>query len=174
LTLYVNASYNAIKEALPQRADALLDEVLPIVRELEDPLAMVVPWGNIGLAALLQGQPDRAQTAFENQLRLCGEHQQTSFISEPLGGLAAVAAGRRLPERAAQLLGAATSYGPVGDADVMAQLEQRFFMPARKLLGEEDWRAAERRGASLSLEETIAMALNAATAAPYRREPRAP
>jgi hypothetical protein len=94
----------------------------------------------------------------------------TWLIPEALGGLAAIAASAGDAERAACLLGAATSYGQIGDADVTSQLERRYFIAARRLLGERDWHTAERRGAGLSVEEMIAMALNEDTAVSYRHE----
>jgi predicted ATPase/DNA-binding SARP family transcriptional activator len=159
LGLYSSAAYNAIKAGKPELAEPLLDEVFPIVRQLEDPLAMVGPWGNIGLAALLTGKLDRAQAAFENQLELCGELRIGWLVAESLLGLAAIAAHTGEPKRAALLLGAAAPHGPGGDDDVMAQLNERFFFAARGLLGEEAWRSAESAGASLSLDEAISLGL---------------
>lgn len=48
--------------------------------------------------------------------------------------MAAVVAHRGDPERAARLLGAASTVGPVGDAEVNGHLEQHFFSAARKQL----------------------------------------
>ena len=83
----------------------------------------------------------------------------THFAPEGLGGLAAIATRRGDPERAARLLGAATALGPVGDADVNAQLEEQFFAPARRRTPH--WSDAYTAGAQMSFEEAIAFALTA-------------
>ena len=92
---------------------------------------MALTCGNVGMEALFNDDLDRAQEAFDEGLRLCREHVVTHFAPEGLGGLAAIATRRGDPERAARLLGAATAIGPVGDADVNAQLEEHFFAPPR-------------------------------------------
>jgi hypothetical protein len=80
--------------------------------------------------------------------------------AEGLSGLAAIETRRSDPERAAQLLGAASATGPWdGDADVAAQLEQQFFAPARAACGERRWGEAHEAGARLDYEQAIAFAL---------------
>jgi hypothetical protein len=74
--------------------------------------------------------------------------------------LAALAARRGDPELAARLLGAATATGPVGDADVNAQLEEQFFAPAR--LRTRHWSQAHTAGTQMGFEEAIAFALTPA------------
>jgi hypothetical protein len=126
---------------------------------LEDPVFQVLHQGNTGLSALFSGDVRRAERAFEEQLRLCREHVVADLALEGLGGMAAIAACRGEPERAARLLGAASAIGPVGDADVNAQLEEQFFSAARKLLGKEAWRAAHADGTALEWKEAIEVAL---------------
>jgi predicted ATPase/DNA-binding SARP family transcriptional activator len=161
-SLYNSAAYNAIKEGSPGLARPLLDRALPIVRELGDPVFHILQQGNTGLEALLSGDIDRAEAAFDDQLRLCREYVVAHMAPEGLGGMAAIAAHRGDPERAARLLGAASAIGPVGDADVTGHLEQQFFSAARKQLTREGWRAAETEGAGLRLEEAIELALDEA------------
>jgi hypothetical protein len=158
--LYNSAAYNAIKEGVPELARPLLDRARPIIRELGDPVWDILQQGNVGLEALFNGDIDRAETAFADQLRLCREHVVDHLASEGLGGMAAIAAHRGDPERAAFLLGAAAQIGPIGDADVIGRLERRFFSGARTLLAEEDWRAAEAAGAAVGLEQAIELALD--------------
>jgi tetratricopeptide (TPR) repeat protein len=158
--LYSNASYNAIKAGRPKRARPLLDRALPLARDLDEPLTLALVYGNVGLEALFIDDLDRAQDAFDKQLRLCSEQVVPHFAGEPLGGLAAIAARRGDPERAARLLGAATATGPVGDADVNAQLEEHFFEAARARHGPQGWRRAYAAGAEMSFDEAVGFALS--------------
>ncbi len=61
--------------------------------------------------------------------------------------------------RAAYLLGAAAAIGPIDDADVVAQLDDGFFTPARERLGNRRWDEARSAGARLTLEDAISLAL---------------
>jgi predicted ATPase/DNA-binding SARP family transcriptional activator len=156
---YSDAAYNAIKVGRPDRAAALLDEAMPLAHDLGEPMALAFVWGNAGLEALFNGDLDRAQQAFDEQLRLCREHAFW-VASEGLSGLAALAARRGDPERAARLLGAATACGPWdADADVKSALEKGFLDDARRRHGDRRWERAFAGGAALSLDEAIDLAL---------------
>ena len=158
---YNNSAYNAIKAGSPERARAFLAEAAPLARELEFPVFVALTSGNEGLEALFSDDSDRARRAFEEQLRVCREHVVHQLVGEGLGGLAAIATHGNDLERAALLLGAANATGTgVGDADVTAQLEERFFAPARAAHGTREWDEAHATGAEMSLEEAIAFALN--------------
>ncbi|MET0615041.1 MAG: BTAD domain-containing putative transcriptional regulator [Thermoleophilaceae bacterium] len=159
LWLYNNAAYNAIKAGNPDAARTFLAEAIPLADELGDPVSSAFTCGNVGLEALFNDDLDRAREAFEEGLRLGREHVVTDVAPEALGGLAAIATRRGDPSRAARLLGAATSVGPIGDTDVNAQLEEHFFAPARARHGTTHWADAYRGGAEMSLEEAIAFAL---------------
>jgi predicted ATPase/DNA-binding SARP family transcriptional activator len=158
--LYNNAAYNAIKAGIPDHARPLLAEAVPLARGLGGPVELALVYGNVGLEALFNGDLDRAQSAFDEQLRLCGQHVVTHLAAEGLGGLAAIATRRGDRERAAHLLGAATAIGQVGDADVEVQLDEQFFAPARALHGTERWNAAIRTGGEMTLEQAITFALS--------------
>ena len=159
--LYNNNAYNAIKAGRPETAGPVLDQAVPLAHELGDPVVFALFWGNVGMAALFTDDLDRAQEAFDQQLRLCREHVVKHLAAEGLGGLAAIATRRGDPERAARLLGAATATGPVGDADVNAQLEEQFFAPARAQHGTRHWSDAHTAGAQMSFEQAITFALTA-------------
>jgi predicted ATPase/DNA-binding SARP family transcriptional activator len=159
LSLYDNAAYNAIKQGSADHARALLDKAVPLAREVGDPAAVAFLLGNVGLEALFHGDLDRARDAFDEQLRLCQEHVLW-LASEGLSGLAAIAARDDELERAAYLLGAATATGPWnGDADVAAELEQRFLRAARERYGERRWNEAYTAGEEMPFEQAIAFAL---------------
>jgi predicted ATPase/DNA-binding SARP family transcriptional activator len=155
--LYSSAAYNAIKAGTPKRARPLLDRALPLARELGDPLLQAFVWGNLGFEALFTGDLERARGAFDEQLRLCRKY--VLWVgAEGLTGLAAIAARRDDPERAARLLGAATAPGQCTDDDVTAKLEERFFAPARARHGTRHWNEAQAAGAEMSFEQAIAFA----------------
>jgi predicted ATPase/DNA-binding SARP family transcriptional activator len=160
LMLYNNAAYNAIKAGSPDDARPVLAQAVPLAQELRDPSYLALTCGNVGLEALFNDDLDRAEDAFEEGLRLCREHVVMHFAPEGLGGLAAIAARRGDPERAARLLGAATAIGPVGDADVNAELEEHFFAPARAYHGTRLWSGAYTAGAQMSFEEAVTFALS--------------
>jgi hypothetical protein len=157
IVLYNNAAYNAIKAGSPERAQPFLAEAVPLAREHGDPVNVALTCGNVGLEALFTDDLDRAQEAFDEQLRLCREHVVRHWAPEGLGGLAAIATRRGDPDRAARLLGAASAIGPIGDADVNAELEEQFFAPAR--LRTRLWTQSHRAGVQMSFEEAIAFAL---------------
>ena len=157
--LYSNSAYNALKQGGPERAHSLLAHAVPLARELDDPVALVFVLGNVGLAALFSDDFDRARDAFRDALRLCKDHVVTHLGAEALGGLAALETRGSHPERAARLLGAATATGPVGDPEVIAQLEQRFFAAARERHGARGWSEAQAAGAEMSFDEALAFAL---------------
>jgi hypothetical protein len=110
-----NVAYNAVKAGRAERALPFLAQAAPLTDEVGDPVLRAVTYGNVGLEALFTDDLDRARAVFEEQLRLCREHVVKHLATEALGGLAAVAARRGEPERAARLLGAATAIGPVAD-----------------------------------------------------------
>jgi hypothetical protein len=116
--------------------------------------------GNLGLAALLTGDPDAARQAFRDQLELCRELVVPPVSSEGLLGLAAVATVRHDLDRAARLSGASTAhrYGqPSGPVE--ARLHATFFEQARARLGASTWDRAVREGDALSFNDAIATAL---------------
>jgi tetratricopeptide (TPR) repeat protein len=137
----------------------------PEISESRSALALV--YGNVGLEALFAVDLDRARDAFGEQLEWCRGDGVRWLAAEALSGLAAIAAHKGEFDRAARLLGAATTAGPWdGDADVAEKLEEQFFAPARAVYGEDRWNEARATGAQLGLNQSIAFALSSATSAP--------
>ena len=126
--------------------------------ELDDPYEMTAEPPVEGYQALLLDDLERAQRLFEDQLQSCTARAIVYAAPASLAGLAAIAAHRGEEERGAQLLGAAESIGPVETVEVLAQLEERFFAPARARLGESAWASAHAAGAQLSLEAALELA----------------
>jgi hypothetical protein len=142
----------------------LIERAIPIVREHGTPFLWTLLCGNIGMAALLTGDTERATHAFREELTLSRELVILPAAFEGLSGLAALAALRRDDDRAARLAGAATAaahrYDEPEDA-VDRRLTATFLQPARNRLGANRWDAATREGASLSLQDAITDALQA-------------
>jgi hypothetical protein len=133
---------------------------VPITRELDSPYLSMLLHGNLGLAALLTGDPDAARQAFRDQLELCRELVVPPVSFEGLLGLAAVATVRDDLDRAARLCGASDGhrYGqPKGPVE--ARLHATFFERARARHGASKWDRAAREGAALSFNDAIAIAL---------------
>jgi predicted ATPase/DNA-binding SARP family transcriptional activator len=160
LTLYWDAAHNALRAGDPELAGQWVDHALPLARD-ENPEDLVFEPGVVGLHALLIGELERATAAFEEQLRRCGDLAVPHHATWALAGLGAIAACRREDGRAATLLGAAVALGPIDHEDVVAQLHDRFFTPARARYGKRRWDLALKSGAQLSLEQAVEVALQA-------------
>jgi predicted ATPase/DNA-binding SARP family transcriptional activator len=162
LELYAGSAHNAVKAGEPEHAGAWLDQAFSLARELDDPLDILSVSLTEGLYALFTDDLPRAERAFARQLRLCREHDLADEAPAGVAGLAATAAARGQDDRAARLLGAATALGPLGDPDVVGQLEERFFAPARARLGEGRWDETSHAGAGLGFDEAIVIAIGRA------------
>ena len=116
--------------------------------------------GNLGLATLLTGEQERADEAFRNQMDWCRKLVARPFACEGLAGLARVALSRHGLKRAARLAGASEAhrYGQQRNP-IDERLDAMFFTPARVRSGPETWDPDLREGATLSLAEAIASAL---------------
>ena len=156
LTLHWDAAHNALRAGDPELAARWIEQALPLARE-QEPVDLVFEPGVVGLHALLVGDLGRATSAFEEQLRRCGELAagRVDQATWALAGLGAVAAAHEQDDRAATLLGAAAALGPIGHDDVVAQLHDRFFTPASARHGERRWHRALEAGATLSFEQAL-------------------
>ena len=156
LTLYWDAAHNALRAGDSELAAMWIEQALPLARE-QEPVDLVFEPGVVGLHALLVGDLGRATSAFEEQLRRCGElgARRVDHATWALAGLGAVAAAHEQDDRAATLLGAAAALGPIGHDDVVAQLHDRFFTPASARHGERRWHQALEAGATLSFEQAL-------------------
>jgi predicted ATPase/class 3 adenylate cyclase len=181
-TLLASAAYAAMGVGSDRDAKALVERAIPIARRLDDPSLWMMVHGDFGLAALLTGDIDAAREAFREELRLGRELVARPFAYEGLSGLAAVAATRGEPDRAARLAGAAglgQRHAPEANATpsvtaaccagalrcgapyavVEDRLDATFFEAARTSCGLDAWNAAADEGAALSFDDAIAYAL---------------
>jgi predicted ATPase len=158
--LLSSVAYQALCLGGDNDAMQLAERAVPITRELDSPYLSMMLHGNLGLAALLTGDPDAAGRAFRDQLELCRELVVPPVSSEGLLGLAAVATVHDDLDRAARLAGASDAhrYGqPKGPVE--ARLHATFFERARARHGASAWDRAAREGAALSFNDAIATAL---------------
>jgi predicted ATPase/DNA-binding SARP family transcriptional activator len=137
--------YTALFHDDPATARRLSEQALEVVPPT-DAFGTALAEGNAGLAALLQGDVERARAAFTRGLRIAREHQHAEVFSEALYGLGAVAALDGDDLLAAELRGVSEQAGAAGmDPVIQARMDARFFAPVRARLGEQEWHAAARR-----------------------------
>jgi tetratricopeptide (TPR) repeat protein len=164
--LLSTGGYTALLDHAYDHADALLAEALDAARVSANAFMIVVVYGNVGLAALLQGRDDDAAAAFAKGLTLAHANGFVSICYESFLGLAAVAAQRGDWRRAAALEVAAAEHQQapleVPEMELLQRIEQRFLAPARKRVGDYDWECAGDAGRRLTTEQAIALALAAA------------
>jgi tetratricopeptide (TPR) repeat protein len=158
--------YTALLDHAYDQADALLTDALDGARASAHPFTLAAVYGNVGLAALLQGRDDDAAAAFAEELTLAHTNGFVDVCYEGLLGLAAVAAQRGDPRCAAALEAAASEHQEepleVPEMELLQRIEQRFLAPARKRLGDDEWERASAAGRGLTTERAIALALETA------------
>jgi predicted ATPase/DNA-binding SARP family transcriptional activator len=154
--LLAGAPYGAVLMGSDVDAMELVERAIPTVREHGTPFLWTLLCGNLGLAALMTGDTERATRAFCEELALCRELLILPLASEGLRGLAALAALRCDDARAARLAGAAAAHR-YGEPEVAVdrRLTATFFEPSRTRLGADRWDAAAREGALLSFQDAI-------------------
>ena len=134
-------------------------------------------YSNLGNVANRQGETERATAHLREALTLNVAMNDPRQIAVALERFAAVAVTDGRMDRAARLLGAARRIrdrlGSVAASAERDEAEQTAGA-SRRALGEEDWSALFDEGATLSVEEAVAYALedgriSGIEAAPYRR-----
>jgi predicted ATPase/DNA-binding SARP family transcriptional activator len=157
------AGYSAIAEQDYREALRWLDEGMRAVRVLENARSVFYFAGNQGLARLFLDETDEAARAFNEALGVCADAAAQDLVDEPLLGLAAVAARRGQPTRAARLAGAATAHRTAiqihEEELVMNRLRDGILTPARKAFGPDAWDRLAREAASLSVDQAIELGL---------------
>jgi hypothetical protein len=162
--LLTTATYVALDLDSIEDARSLGERALAIGQDLDGPFIWMIIHGNIGLAAVLDGDTERVRQAFREELTLSRELVIPLVAGEGLRGLAAVAVHLNDLPRAARLVGAAATHTyEHNDGDtVQSRLDTAIFEPARLRHGEAAWDAASREGATLGLTDAIAYALEEA------------
>jgi predicted ATPase/DNA-binding SARP family transcriptional activator len=162
--MFANSAYSAIREGRPEEALALHERAEPVAASIGDALLSVLIQTNLGLAALLAGDFQRAREAFARQLGLCAQHGFRWQAADGLIGLAGLAVRDGDPERAATLLGAARPLGGLGDDSIHARVEADVIAQARERYDPARWRQAEEAGAAMGFAGALAYAASASPA----------
>jgi len=121
------------------------------------------PLDNLGWAALLGGELERAKAQFAENLTLSKVRGNKGTLLMSLEGLACVAGAEGEALRAAKLFGASESLQAAVDYRLVPQ-ERAVLEPyrasVRSRLGEASWEKAVVEGGTMGLEETIEYALS--------------
>ena len=137
---------------------------------------------NLGWAALLRGDPERATTLYAESLELkrgLGDKpllvKLTVALPETLDGLACVAVAKGEAERAVRLFGATQAlhelvrnYLKVRE---YAALREPYLAATRSQLSEEAWEAAFAEGRAMGFEEAVEYALSEEEPSPSSAAP---
>jgi non-specific serine/threonine protein kinase len=119
---------------------------------------------NLGWAALLQDDHERARSNYRESLLLCKDLGNKTVASESLEGLACILEAEGAYERAARLFGVAEALrGAVGFQHMPEEesWRQPYRATTRSQLGEHPWEEALAQGRKMSMEEAIEYALSA-------------
>lgn len=152
-------------------ARAVIAEALRGYDDVGDERFRARSLGYLGLAALVDRDAERGEALYAQSLSVFEALGEPKGIAEGLSGLATAAAIRGLPERAAELGGAAErlreSYGGCA-LPVERRLEQAELTAARGRTEDRSWDDSWIRGRALRVDEAIdrALALPQATERP--------
>ncbi len=149
------------------RAAGLAEEALMLTRQTGDRYAANIALSLLAQMAWASDEHERAAGHWREALRLSSELAATVDSAYCMQGLAAVAASRGEPRRAARLLGAAEALleatGLLLYAYASNELHQRAAQhtayATREELGELAWNEARAEGRAMTFEETVEYAL---------------
>ena len=146
------------------RAEPLFSESLSLLQARGDTANVARSLFNLGAVALMTKHVDVAEARLQDSLAASRETGDQEDLCWGLLGLAAVAAARGQAEKAALLLGAATSVLARMGADFKPferQLHEQTERSVVELLGLETYQSARVRGGSMSLEDAVGVAARA-------------
>ena len=157
----------ALYEGDYERSGALATESLTIYRELGDKRGISLCHIDLGLIELIRGNHEPAAALLEESLRVLRGSEDKFCLAYGIFGLAAVAAARAQPRRAARLWGAAEGLREEIGVVSLTQLELQAYdyegrvSAARNMLGDEGaWEKAFAQGMAMSAEEAAEYALS--------------
>ena len=160
-TSHLNLGVALLHAGSPSDADAVFQEGLRLYRLLGDDIFAARITIASAQVALVQDDIERADSLARGALATFAEHTERQGIAEGLMTLAAVAAARSNPDRAARLGGAAA-----GVRETLATrpgfelvIAGRLMATVERTVSEERWRAAWEAGRALSTEVAVAQAL---------------
>jgi predicted ATPase/DNA-binding XRE family transcriptional regulator len=161
-TSHLNLGDALLRAGSPRDADAIFQEGLLLYRQLGDDIFAARITNAIAQAALAMGEIERADGLARSALATQSIQEERQGIAEGLETLAAVAAARSDPDRAATLGGAAAA---IRDTIAFRHVEfelvitDPFLERAESTAGEERWQAAWEKGRALSAQAAVAYAL---------------
>ena len=155
--------YYAIADRRYREALEWLDQALDAASQLANRRSVFFISGNRGLARLFLDELDEAEHAFRVSIAAACDVAAEDLVDEALLGMAAVAARRGDTDRAACLTGAARAHGGPGrnraEETVVSRMKEEILHPARHRSGRDKWDRAEQKGASLTVQQAIELAL---------------
>jgi non-specific serine/threonine protein kinase len=150
-----------------ERSAALARESLGIYRELGDKRGISLCHIDLGFIELIRGDHERAAPLLEESVRVLKGSEDKFCLAYGIFGLAAVAAAREEPGRAARLWGAAAALREESGVVSLTQWELDAYdyegrvSAARDMLGDEDaWEEAFAQGSAMSTKEAVEYALS--------------
>jgi len=161
-TSHLNLGDALLRAGSPEDADAIYQEGLRLYRQLGDDIFAARITNASAQAALAMGEIERADSLARSALATQSKQAERQGIAEGLETLAAVAAVRSDPDRAATLGGAAAAIrDTIAFRHVAFELviTDRFLERAEMTAGEERWHAAWEKGRALGAEVAVAYAL---------------
>lgn len=148
-----------------ERAITCYQESLERFQKSANEANVAWPRQELGFVALQQHHWQQAHAYFAESLRVYQKYSSPDFTVRCLAGLAGLPEGQRHPERAAQLLGAAsilleTLWHTDCFHDSIYQSDyERILEAVRSALDERTFEAAWAKGRNMTLDEAIAFAL---------------
>jgi non-specific serine/threonine protein kinase len=164
LTTFLGLS--ALYEGDYERSGALTRESLAMYRELGDKRGISLCHIDLGFIELISSNHEPAAALLEESLRVLQGSEDKFCLAYGIFGLAAVAAARAQPRRAARLWGAAEALRQEIGVVSLSQWELHAYdyegrvSAARNMLGDEGaWETAFAQGRAMSAEEAVEYAL---------------
>jgi predicted ATPase/DNA-binding XRE family transcriptional regulator len=161
-TSYLNLGTALLHAGFGEEAVATLQKGLRVYRELGDDVFGARTNNAMAHAALARGDIVEAGRLARDALSSVAEQGEWQGIGDGLQALAAVAAARSDPDRAARLAGAASAVRDMiaarpGPFDVA--IPRRFIESSEKAVGAKRWHRSWEAGRTMNIEAAIAYAL---------------
>ncbi len=162
-----NLGENARNRGDFEGARKLYEEGLAIQREIGNKRIIAIGLGNLGRVAYHQGQYAAARTYYAESMTLNRELGDQHSIAGLLDGFAGLALRNKHGERAAQLLGAATSLRESVGSDIDSadlSFNQRIMSDVRATLSAQAFNKAFAEGRAMTFEQAVVRASESETA----------
>jgi predicted ATPase/DNA-binding SARP family transcriptional activator len=156
-----------------QTARPLMEELMPLCREMGDSEHLIHALGAMGHLARDEGDTARARLWYEESLALRRKMGNQLALAQSLEDFAVLAGREQQAERAVRLLGAAEAFCETLGARIPtadATDYERTVAEGRTALGEAAFARAWAEGRALSLEQAISLALENSSAPPGKGE----